>query len=72
MPLFSTTPDCGSRTPLPSEDISVVVIATVFAFGVARRQYAGVYCIGLVRKLWLTAISPWTSRTSRSEFCYRV
>ena len=29
MPLFSSTPDCGSSTRLPNEDISVVVIATV-------------------------------------------
>ena len=29
MPLFSSTPDCGSSTRLPIEDISVVVIATV-------------------------------------------
>src|SRR5689334_24448237 len=29
MPLFSTTPDCGSSTRLPNDDISVVVIATV-------------------------------------------
>src|SRR4051812_6634077 len=28
MPLFSSTPDCGSSTRLPKEDISVVVIAT--------------------------------------------
>ena len=29
MPLFSSTPDCGSSTRLPIDDISVVVIATV-------------------------------------------